>query len=69
MRIRIWKTPTRRKSKRYYLFKKHDDLFLTVCRLNLFPFAKDNDYIDTYFDNGEDYADDDGGGDDEGPVY
>ncbi len=31
---------------------------------------KENDYIDTYFDNGENYGDDDmGGGDDEGPVY
>lgn len=28
-----------------------------------------NDYIDDYFDNGENYGDDDGGGDDDEPVY
>lgn len=32
-------------------------------------YLKDNDYIDDYFDNGENYGDDDGGGDEEGPVY
>ena len=31
---------------------------------------KENDYVDTYFNNGEDYNDEDfGGGDDEGPTY
>ena len=32
-------------------------------------FKKGNDYVDDYFDNGENYGDDDGGGDDDEPVY
>ena len=44
--------------------------FFTPIHLILyFLRLKENDYVDTYFNNGEDYNDDDGGGDDEGGTF
>ena len=55
--------------KRFASFITLIELFKSTQNFN-FSSLKENDYIDAYFDNGENYGDDDGGGgDDDGPVY